>query len=142
MALRCNHKVTGPIFRNHGIRGRGGSMGFFASLHERHSLLFFHDARLPGFLFACSALPILQQGLCRHHFIGVFFVSHEECVALLLFQTGVPHVIRLPNKKSAVELFARGYHCLIFVLVSNEDFHRRLIFSPMLQHEPLPVFLI
>ena len=92
--------------------------------------------------FARAALPILQQGICRQHCLGVFFFSHEECVALLLFQDGVLRVIRMPNKKTAAELLAGGCHRLLFVLGPNEEFHRRLVFIPMLQHEPLPVFFV
>ena len=102
MALRGNQKGNVPFYRNHGIRGRGGyKVSFFrASLHKYHTLFFFHNNRLPGFIFARTTLPILQQGLCRHHCLGVFVVSHEECLDLLLFQAGVPCVIRLPDKKA------------------------------------------
>ena len=112
------------------------------SLHKQNSLFFFHDARLPFFFFARAALPIIQQGLCCYHCLGVFVVSHEECVALLLLQDVLPRVIPLPNKKAAAELFTGGCHRLIFVLSPNKDIHRRLVFSPMLQHDPLPVFNI
>ena len=115
---------------------------FHASLHEHQSLFFFHDARLLGLLFARAVLPILQKGLRCHHCLGVFVVSHEECVALLLFHADLPRVIRLPNKKAAAELFAGGCQRLIFVLGPNDDIHRCLVFSPMLQHEPLPVLYI
>ena len=86
----------------------GMDIRFFsrASLHERHALFFFYDARLLGFLFARSALSILKQGLCRHYCLRVFVVSHEECVALLFFQASVLQVIRLPNKQAAAELSA------------------------------------
>ena len=114
---------------------------FRASSHERHSLFLFRDARLPVCLIAGFALPILQQGLRRHRCLGVFVVSHEECVALLLFQSGVSRVIRLPNKKAGAELFAGGCHRLLFLIGPNKDIHLCLVFSPMIQHELLLVCL-
>ena len=115
---------------------------FFSCLLARTPLSLLLSRRpSPGFFLARAALPILQQGLCLHHFLGVFVVSHEEFVSLLLFQTGVPRIIRLLNKKAAAELFAGGFHRLLFVIGVNEYIHRCLVFIHMLQNEPLPVFL-
>ena len=121
-----------------GILLRQSSLPFLDEVHNTLLFIIRNWRRLR----AGRNLPISEQSLGLYHFFGVFVVSHEESVVLLIIQVFLALVVRLEYEYTPAEFLAGRIHRPMHVFLSFCGGDCLFVNNPLCHHQYISMLVI